>query len=291
MSTQKQIAGGLFTLSRPEVADAERSILREFTHVAKLWKEDAQQNGFGQISELRSVLRSHAQHIVAAIQTALGPEISKMMYRLAKRLHSGVKLKYDRVSNNCQDFSSAMLSNHDEWDTHLGGVYPKKPPRCDQTPETRTFRYMMSFAGRMQHKEFFVSPLISSLQLYDSFGHNESDLIDHTINVRTRQWDGNTMLAHDVYLMKNQSMPCDEKDRCSLADHLLDGPHDNLSVLTTHIHRQRLMYTDPKSSSDAVGFSKLLVNQSPVDWIQNRLEVLHRLRLLNSFLGVLGDEF
>ena len=109
------------------------------------------------------MLRSHAQYIVAAIQTALGPEISKMVHCLARRLHSGVKLKYDRISNNCQDFSSAILSNYDECDTYFDGVYLKMLPRCDQILETRTFRYMMSLAGRMQHKKLFISLPMSSL--------------------------------------------------------------------------------------------------------------------------------
>lgn len=213
MSAQKQIAGGLFTLSCPRVADAERNIIREFVHVSTLWKQDTEEHRFGQISVLRSTLRSYAQHIVAEIKDTHGPRISEFLFCIVRRLHKRVKLKYDRVFNNCQDFSSAMLFNGDEWDAEFAGVYPRIPSRREQTAETRAMRYMMSFAGRMQHREFFVSPLTSSLQLYDSFGHNDSDLIDHTINVRTRSWDRGSMLAHDVYLMKNSTMTCEKKTR------------------------------------------------------------------------------
>ncbi|KAI9167958.1 hypothetical protein HJFPF1_04101 [Paramyrothecium foliicola] len=290
MSAQKQVAGGLFTLSRPEAANDEREIIAEFIYLSKLWKQKTQEQNGGQIPDLRATLKSYAEHMVARVQTTLGVEIVKYTYCFAKRLHKEVKLKYDRVSNNCQDFSSAMLFNHDEWDAHFAGVFPKLPLRHEQTPETRTFRYMMSFAGRLQHKEYFVSPLTSSLQLYDSFGHNDSDLIDHVINVRTRSWDNESMSSHDVYLMKNSSMTCYEKRGCPVADHLLDGPHDNLSVLTTHAHRKRALYTTPKNDSGEKVFMKLLITQKPSAWIQNRLEILHRLRLLNSYLSILVDE-
>ncbi|KAL6403014.1 hypothetical protein AUP68_12346 [Ilyonectria robusta] len=298
MSTQKQIASGLFTLSFPRVANAERSIIREFIHVSKLWKQHTEEHRFAQISVLRSVLRSFAQRIVAEIKDTHGPRISELLFCIARRLHKSVKLKYDRVFNNCQDFSSAMIFNGDEWDAEFSGVYPRIPPRREQTAETRAMRYMMSFAGKMQHGEFFVSPLTSSLQLYDSFGHNDSDLIDHTINVRTRSWDGGSMLAHDAYLMKNSTMTyvpgyshADCYNRCSFADHLLDGPHDNISVLTTHIHRKRTLYTVPSGTYDDAGFGVLLMNKGDLEWIQNRLQILHRLRLLNSYLSVLADEF
>ncbi|KAG5661876.1 hypothetical protein KAF25_004115, partial [Fusarium avenaceum] len=293
MSAQKQVAGGLFTLTRSETASAEREIISEFIDLSKLWGAKTQQDSVGQISDLRSTLKSFAEHMVARIQTTFGVEIVTYLLCFAKRLHQGVKLKYDRVSNNCQDFASAMLFNNDEWDDHLSWVYPRVPLQHELTRETMTFRYMMSFAGRIQsqHREYFVSPLTSSIQLYDSFGHNDSDLIDHAINVRTRDWDGGSVISHDPYLMKNSTMTCYAKDGCSMADHLLDGPHDNLSVLTTHIHRKRALYTVPKHDSGDVLFTKLLVTQAPSDWIRNRLEIIHRLRLLNSYLSIVADEF
>lgn len=69
---------------------------------------------------------------------------------------------------------------------------------------------------------------------------------------------------------------------------MLDGPHDNLSILTAHIHRKRALYTVPSSDDE---YEEVLSSRSPLEWIQNRLEILHRLRLLNSYLGVLADEF
>jgi hypothetical protein len=210
MSTQKQIAGGLFTLSCPRFALAEQEIIRCFIHASELWREVSTNQSFGEVSEHQSTLWSYAEAIVDGIQETFATEIKKFLYCIAMRLHKRVKLKYDRVFNNCQNFSSAMIFNHDEWDRHFAGVYPSIPRAHEQTQETRTMRYMMSFAGRMQHKELFVSPLTSSLQLYDSYGHNESDIIDHAINVRTKSWDKETdnRHIHDMYLIKNQSMTC-----------------------------------------------------------------------------------
>jgi hypothetical protein len=76
-----------------------------------------------------------------------------------------------------------------------------------------------------------------------------------------------------------------------LADHLLDGPHDNLSVLTTHIHRKQTLYTAPEDQSTNESFSTLLITQDRSEWIRNRLEIMHRLRLLNAYLGALSAEF
>lgn len=80
---------------------------------------------------------------------------------------------------------------------------------------------------------------------------------------------------------------------CTQASHLLDGPHDNLSVLSFHIHRPRSQYTvrttDPSYSFMAE--DEFLSNRGPLAWVSNRLEVLHRLLLLNTYLACITAEF
>ncbi|KAM0278357.1 hypothetical protein ACHAO9_012189 [Fusarium lateritium] len=99
MSAQKQVAGGLFTLTRSETASAEREIISEFIHLSKLWGAKTQEDSAGQISDLRSTLRSFAEHMVSRIQTTFGAEIVMYLLCFAKRLHKGVKLKYDRTTS------------------------------------------------------------------------------------------------------------------------------------------------------------------------------------------------
>ncbi|KAM5350086.1 hypothetical protein ACJ41O_006591 [Fusarium nematophilum] len=86
MSTQKQIAGGLFTLSNPRVADAERTIIKDFVYAATMWKQNIEEHRFGQISDLRSILKSYTQDIVSEIKSSLGSQISKFLYCIATRL-------------------------------------------------------------------------------------------------------------------------------------------------------------------------------------------------------------
>jgi len=73
-----------------------------------------------------------------------------------------------------------------------------------------------------------------------------------------------------------------------MADHILDGPHDNLCVLSLHVHRPSTLYTVPH---DLELEEELLSTKGPTAWIANRLQILHRLLQLNTYLAYTARQF
>jgi hypothetical protein len=89
-----------------------------------------------------------------------------------------VKLQYNRISNNCQDFCNAMLLNDDVWDQLFDSTYPPVPSNRMHVSEHVQLRFMMSFAGKMLHpmdEMPFVNPLVSSVPMYNSFVQNDAE--------------------------------------------------------------------------------------------------------------------
>ena len=185
MSSRKQVSGGLFTGFCNRFINDEENILRTFMESAELWKltkaQDATQG------EHRAILTELASRVTGLMKLAFEFEINKFLLCFASRLHKLSKLQYNRISNNCQDFYNAMILNGDKWDILFKYSYPLVPADRDHEVDDIQLRYMMNFAGRMIHpmKDTpFVNPLDSSIQLYDSFGQNDADLIDHITSVR-----------------------------------------------------------------------------------------------------------
>jgi hypothetical protein len=62
-----------------------------------------------------------------------------------------------------------------------------------------------------------VNPLVSSVALYESFGHNDADLIDHVTSVRLREDAQGLGLSlwptcHDEILIKDSEFTCEVSD-------------------------------------------------------------------------------
>lgn len=58
--------------------------------------------------------------------------------------------------------------------------------------------------------------------------------------------------------------------------------------MTLHIHRPLSQYTVPSSEHH---YEEFLANLGPESWIKNRLEILHRLLLLNTYLASIATAF
>ncbi|KAH6667855.1 hypothetical protein B0J14DRAFT_173520 [Halenospora varia] len=300
MSTRKQMSGGLFTGHCDRFLEGEETILKVFMASAMVWTLMKSQDKTQ--AQHRAALKAVAERVTATIRQVYGFEIQKVLVGFADRLHKRSKLQYNRLSNNCQDFCSGMLLNDDKWDTIFNFTYPTVPADREHTADNVCLRYMMSFSEKMldpMNEMPFVNPLVCSVPLYNSFGHNDADLIDHVTSIRLRESpnfsDGVTAFGecHDELLMKDTEFTCPKEDDiprvpCTIADHLLDCPHDNLSVLAMHVHRRRGLYTIPSSEPC---FDEFLSSKGPSAWIENRLEVLHRLLILNTYLAMISRHF
>jgi hypothetical protein len=141
----------------------------------------------------------------------------------------------------------------------------------------------------------------SAVTCYSASAQNDADLIDHVWSVRFGEDDEYFSLGFDTgerkvgdpYLLKDEEMSCSDRfaarmlpgqwgsKGCTLADHLLDCPADNLSVLQTHLLRAQKYYYNTEGE----------FLSSQVDWVTNRLEILNRLRVLNDFLAEIALQF
>lgn len=73
-----------------------------------------------------------------------------------------------------------MLINNDTFDQVFNSTYPPLPSNREYTLDIVHLRYMMSFSGKIlhpMHEMPFVNPLVSSVPLYDTFGHNDAEYV------------------------------------------------------------------------------------------------------------------
>jgi hypothetical protein len=214
MSLRRQVSGGAFTGYCDRYSEGDEEILQYFLASADSWNKIRKLEGT--VRTNRAALKEMAWKISSLVEQIYGEEIKKILQCFADRLHKRVKLQYNRISNNCQDFCNSMLLNGDKWDIIFRCLYPELPPDKEQDPENVYLRYMMSFAGKMvhpMHETPFVNPLVSSIPLYNSFGHNDADLIDHVSSIRMDLDPKGFGLAmggnsHDLYLLKDGCFTC-----------------------------------------------------------------------------------
>jgi len=221
MSMKKQVAGGLFTNYCDRFSDDDNTMLFIFIAAAIGFSEMKHDHEATQ-KQHKAKLRQVAGALTALIKRVYEFEVKKFLFCFTDRLYKQVKLQYNRLTNNCQDFCNAMLLRGDKWDMIYNTIYPAMPPDRDQDDEIH-LRYMMSFAGHMldpMKDPPFVNPLASSTVLYNSFGHNDADLIDHVSSVRFKRnpesfgmgFEGN---CEDEYLLKDSEVTCGEYHQSS----------------------------------------------------------------------------
>ncbi|KAL4994678.1 hypothetical protein BDV10DRAFT_203591 [Aspergillus recurvatus] len=312
LCSRKQLSGGLFTNynhSRPEWTAAEDGLVALFLHTARTWRDGKSPVGYEANS--RSLLQECATQLTDRTQYFFSAEIDPHLILLAQKLGKTQKLAYSRMSNNCQDFCNGLLNYESYYYPMFNYTYPLIPVAL--TPEIRKkadegcVSYLQSFARPLRYPipgSSNRAMLGSAVTMYSSYTQNDADLIDHVYSARFFLGSLDGKRGGDPYLLKDEEMSCSDRFaasnlpssclppnadwRCSLADHLLDYPVDNLSVLQTHLHRQRKYYVDCDSDRDS---QDLLINLPPSAWISNRLQILRRLKLLHDFLAEIAGHF
>ncbi|KAL4784432.1 hypothetical protein BJX76DRAFT_367632 [Aspergillus varians] len=303
LCSRKQLSGGLFTdynHSRPRWKAAEERLVQLFLGATIIWRNG--KSPLGQESENRALLRECAAHLTQTMQLFFAEEINPHLFLLAQKLGKTQKLAYSRMGNNCQDFCNGLLNYDSYYHPMFSAMYPFIPvsvsPDIEQRDDDRCLSYLQSFVRPLQYPvpgSSMRAMMGSAVTMYSSYAQNDADLIDHVYSVR---FGLGTQGQGDPYLLKDEEMSCSDRytwgqspantgkpnTPCSLSDHLLDCPVDNLSILQTHLHRQKKYYTDHTNG-------EFLTNLPPAAWITNRLQILRRLKLLHDFLAEIAAHF
>lgn len=219
--------------------------------------------------------------IEANLRSLMGSRIDLLLGSIAERLlDTSVELKWDKQSNNCQNFCDSLI-NYKLYGSLLaaesatasaGGVPP----------------YLMSFVCRpgsytrdrkVQTKYDVPSGLCEEYLLKFRYGfHVDSDLIDSLLEYwhdwgafggllypyqNLFPWDCTEAYGRSNSTCggSNGSKPGATARGCNIARHVWSFPFDSWSVVELHLARGRLAYPDVQQ-------------RSPRDWLGNRITVL-----------------
>ncbi|PTU24587.1 hypothetical protein P175DRAFT_0497709 [Aspergillus ochraceoroseus IBT 24754] len=314
LCARKQLSGGLFTdyNGNPLWRLGEPKLVEQFLNLTLVWRAGKAPAGSEKFN--RDLLLECAGRLAASMQAIFGEEIKPHLFMLAQKLGKKQKLAYSRMSNNCQDFCNGLLDYDSYIHPMVSAMYPFIPvglsADIEQAADDRSLSYLQSFVKPLQYPiqggRSRRMMLGSAITMYSSSAQNDADLIDHVYSVRFGYDSENHFSlgftlgpkrsSGDPYLLKDEEMSCSDRfaasnlplsteglASCSLADHLLDCPQDNLSILQTHLLRQKKYYIDEDG--------EFLVNLGPKAWMKNRLEILRRLSLMNAFLAEIAKHF
>ncbi|KAK0705971.1 hypothetical protein B0T26DRAFT_679728 [Lasiosphaeria miniovina] len=308
---EKQIAGGLFTGHDDTCVDEEDEIVRCFLTRANDWRAVTKSRRPTQKQRLEK-LHAFAAEIRDMIRAGFEHRADHYLGTFARRLSdTAIKLNSSLILNNCQMFCNNMVFRNDTDSIYFHRQFPFMMPMGRR--DLRLPAYLMSFARDAPHGAVDMANrgiarlgrLQSSMQLHGCMAHNPADAIDHAASVRYKidaagrsVWASSSAsnTCHDDILLKAPNTTCTTEPRgtgghaCTLADHLLDCPFDNLCVLTLHTHRDMRYYASaPSQDRDGtVQQGRQLTSATAGErreWLANRLRVLHRTYALNTFLA------
>ncbi|GIJ99724.1 hypothetical protein Aspvir_003726 [Aspergillus viridinutans] len=312
LCARKQLSGGLFSGFNEDFRwkAGEDQIVALFLAFAEAWRTNrspVQPEAYN-----RELLLGYASAITQVMQFFFD-EIKLHLFMFAQKLGKTQKLAYSRMSNNCQDFCNGLVTYKEVFVySPFDVMYPFLPVSLsldiEKKPEEDCLCYLQSFVKPLQYPipgfRSRRAMLGSAINLYSASAQNDADLIDHVWGVRFGQDpDDDSYLGFytgddrggDPYLLKDEEMSCSDRfathmlpgqcqsKRCTLADHLLDCPVDNLSVLQTHLLRAQKYYYNRRG--------EFLSDLGTKAWVTNRLEILDRLRVLNDFLAEIALQF
>jgi hypothetical protein len=257
----KQVVGGLFT-------GMSQSTLEQ--HIIDLVISGSQQdleNPEDSPREKSKIWSAVLEPIMGRLKTLMQVRVDLMLQSIARRLlDTKVDLKWDRITNNCQNFCENLI-NYQMYGDLL-------PPKATSQFFGDEPLYLMSFVcrpgsytrqSRVQTKYDVPSGLCEEYLLKFRFGfHVDSDIID-SLQEYWYDWG-----AFGGPLYQDQNLfpwDCTEAygrshtkcNDCNISKHVWSFPFDSWSIVELHLTRSLLMYPDVKSKQD---------------WMSNRLTVL-----------------
>ena len=281
LASTKQVYGGLFSGYRTEKREEEHAVVDVLVHVSESFK----------FEPLKAVhvnyrkLHAAAAIVLRRLQVLIGHEVNGHLERFAARLlDRKTVLRWNVRSNSCQDFTNSLL--RDGFD----GLYPQPNPDataikrglteevCPWSSYLFTFKRNIDSPTHWSNNTQFRSII---WQFYD-FSRDNLDLIEFTEHEVERigasectSWQ---MLLQQSTLLSLDLAEGDKAPKSNLADALWELPRDTLSLLQTHLLRQRERYSSPQ------GYAL-----TKDEWILNRLNVLQQLDIFACLGGGLGS--
>ncbi len=222
----------------------------------------------------RQELYEAANHVLKALQAAIGDEVIKYLNRLVKIfVDPETKITWNALFNNCQRLADELLRGKD-----FEYFFPRLPrqPEAEENAKLGVDwpQYLMSFSDRIHGDGVCLQQPNSVLTRYFSRTRSGEDVIDF-LESRIHANDKSQKYAA---LLLMQGPMTDKDSRTAGFNTVWEMPQDTLSILQFHLSRDRSRYTS--SSGDTL---------NDREWIENRLFLLLLWDIFGSFSGGLGS--
>ena len=263
----KQVVGSPFTHLLND--SLETDIINGLVNASK---EPIDDPGLGVLERARWLKRLLEPRI-EELKRLIGPQVSIYLESVASRLlDPNLKLKWNPMSNNCQNFCDALI------DQNIFGPLIAQP--CSLRTQTKpvTNLYLLSFVCRSagyakpKIKSKFDVPrgLTEEYLLRFRFGrHDEADIID---SLQEYWYDWGAFGKHLYAYQDLFPWDCTEAfgrypitcGECNLAKHVWAFPFDSWSIISLHLTRDKCHYPPDGTKR----------HMSDEAWMKNRLLVL-----------------
>ena len=281
LASTKQVYGGLFSGYRAEKIQEEKAVVDLLVQVSESFTSEP----FKAANVNYRRLHAAAAEVLKRLQVLIGHEVNSHLERIAARLlDRKTVLRWNARSNSCQDFTNSLLR------AGFDGLYAQPPPNAVDNKQGLTdevcpwSRYLFTFKGKIDSPTHWSNNTqFRSIiwQFYD-YNRNNLDLIEFTER-EIERLGASECTSWKILLQ--QSLPTlqgsaegDEAPKSNLVDALWELPRDTLSLLQTHLLRQREKYSSPQ------GYAL-----TKDEWIMNRLRVLQQLDMFACLSGGLGS--
>lgn len=274
----KMVYGGAFSGHADVFRGEEERIVACFVEEAVSYQYLASKN----VAENSRRLRQRSSSIVQQIRAVFETEINSYLRKFAETLSDhNTPLRWDLNDNNCQGFAQKLLRNLET--ANLFHPLPENYFSNDAVKGKKEWpwpRYLLSFGQHIDTPMALLRPQVKSLiWRYYHAKRDYCDMIEYAEQFRTTR-------KLSVFPTDTWEVLCDEdgaigneskiNQDSTLTDALWTLPRDTLSIIQTHLMRDRSRYTD------AVG--RRLNHHY---WIVNRLRILHQSDLFSCLCSSL----
>ena len=275
LASVKRIYGGAFSGRDARLQQKEEAVVLSLITASESFRYLASKSMRANYNRL---------HIEAAKVTSLVREIidhdvkAYLEHFSSVLLDHKTLLRWDARSNTCQDFADKLLRN-----SKFVGLLPKLPrdfvtdESVRANPKYGGLRYLISFGTNIDTPIALLRPQPRSVvwRFYHEIRDN-CDLIEYAQRTTHKQASIPPHLRRISVLQYLQSTADVSVD--DLVDGLWELPRDTLSILQTHLLRQREKY----SSLEGLALTKR-------EWVTDRLQIMQQLDIFGSLAGGWGS--
>lgn len=275
----KKLYGGAFSGHADAFREEEQRIVDCFVEEASSYRYLPNKDVVENARRLRRNSGSVVQHIRAVFEI----EIDRYLRKLAETLSDkSTPLQWDLNTNTCQGFAEKLLRG-----LKITNLFHQVPRNYFSDAEARYEkswkcpRYLLSFGKDIDTPIALLRPSVKSLVWrYYHAKRDYCDMIEYAEQYRTKLCDMPTgawevLCAEDVTRESDQAI---RRHSLALTDALWTLPRDTLSIVQTHLMRNRSRYSDTEGR-----------NLNKQQWVSNRLRVLHQLDVFGCLCSSLSS--